>query len=181
MSGMEVVAHVTRSLVEKDLLTPYGKPAVAISAVTAFVLVTLPFFWGISVLTAAAFAAAVFLSSLVFAWNGYAFGVWFPPSSAAFAAISAAFSGWYAVYRANRSEKERIRKTFSRYVDPSVVEVLTKEGAMADSKGEMREVSVLFADIEGFTTVSESLSPTEAVARLNALFSKVNASIFLTR
>lgn len=181
MSGMEVIAHAVRSLVERDFLIPYGKPAVAVSAVAAFVLAVLPFYLGISVSVSAAFAALVFLSPLVFAWNGYAFGVWFPPSSSAFAALSAAFSGWYSVYRSNRAEKERIRKTFSRYVDPSVVEVLTKEGSIPDSKGEMREVSVLFADIEGFTTVSESLSPTEAVARLNALFSKVNASIFLTR
>lgn len=181
MSGMEVIAHAVRSLSEKDFLVPYGKDIVALSALSAFVLVTLAFFPGGSVLAASILSAFVFVLPFVFAWKGYGVGVWFPPSSAAFAVLSAALSGWYVVYRSNRAEKDRIRKMFSRYVDPSVVEVLTKGRTAPNPEGELREVSVLFADVEGFTTASESLSPTESVARLNVLFSKVNSAIFATR
>lgn len=41
-------------------------------------------------------------------------------------------------------------------------------------------MSVLFADIEGFTTLSESLDPEATVSRLNRIFSVANESIFST-
>ncbi|MDQ1343771.1 MAG: hypothetical protein QG650_491 [Patescibacteria group bacterium] len=56
-----------------------------------------------------------------------------------------------------------------------------KQDGIPSVKGELREVSVLFADIEGFTTVSEKLDPESTVACLNRLFSKVNSVIFSER
>jgi class 3 adenylate cyclase len=62
-------------------------------------------------------------------------------------------------------ERERIRETFGRYVDESVAAtILERQG---DARGEVREATILFTDIAGFTTIAEYLGPSELVAALN--------------
>jgi adenylate cyclase len=58
---------------------------------------------------------------------------------------------------------------FSRFVNPEVVQQLVTTGALKRG-GESRQVSVLFSDIRGFTTLSENRSPQEVVALLNRYF-----------
>ena len=64
-------------------------------------------------------------------------------------------------------ERARIRKIFSRYVDDDVVEKLLASGMLPDLGGEVCQVTVLFADIRNFTTISERLGPQEVVEMLN--------------
>ena len=51
------------------------------------------------------------------------------------------------------------------------------EEQMRAGQGEVREATILFTDIEGFTTISESLTPTELIATLNAYFDVVTRPI----
>jgi len=66
-------------------------------------------------------------------------------------------------------ERERIRETFGRYVDESVAStILERQADTGDEvNGEIREATILFTDIAGFTTVAEYLTPQELVAALN--------------
>jgi adenylate cyclase len=65
-------------------------------------------------------------------------------------------------------ERERIRDLFSRFVPESVVdEVLAKADEDLRLGGEKREVTVLFSDIRGFTTFSESRPPEVVIDVLN--------------
>jgi adenylate cyclase len=64
-------------------------------------------------------------------------------------------------------EREKIKTMFKRYVDDSVVDKLLKEDPEAFMKGKRRFMSVLFADIRGFTSYSETLSPQELVKTIN--------------
>jgi Adenylate cyclase, family 3 (some proteins contain HAMP domain) len=65
-------------------------------------------------------------------------------------------------------EREAFRQVFGRFVAPEVAdEVLA--GRLTD-RGERREVTVLFADIRGFTPLSESLEPERLVEVLNRWF-----------
>jgi adenylate cyclase len=66
-------------------------------------------------------------------------------------------------------EQHRIVSMFGQHVSPAVVErLLTQEVELG---GEVRHVCVMFLDIEGFTTFSESRKPEEVVVYLNSLFS----------
>jgi adenylate cyclase len=70
-------------------------------------------------------------------------------------------------------ERMRQRQLFGRYVADDVVKVLLAEDRKVDLAGEMKQVTVLFSDIRGFTTLSEKLKPREVVEMLNAYFTRV--------
>ena len=65
-------------------------------------------------------------------------------------------------------EKRHITDTFGRYVDPAILkELLVKGGAAEDLGGKTFNIAVLFVDIRGFTTMSESLDPPTVVEIIN--------------
>jgi adenylate cyclase len=68
-------------------------------------------------------------------------------------------------FLAEERERERIRKTFESYVAPTVVQEMLKHPEQLRLGGERREITVLFTDIRGFTTMSENLDP-EALVKL---------------
>jgi adenylate cyclase len=71
-----------------------------------------------------------------------------------------------------------IRATFSRYVAPSVVELLTSEGRQVELGGEKRELTAFFSDIRQFTSLSEFLDPARLVEMLNSYFEPMTEVIF---
>jgi adenylate cyclase len=75
-----------------------------------------------------------------------------------------------ADYLHERAARRQAVSQFSRFVNPHVVRQLVERGGLEGS-GQSREVSVLFSDIRGFTTLSEAKRPEEVVALLNRYFS----------
>ncbi|NWG39915.1 MAG: adenylate/guanylate cyclase domain-containing protein, partial [Hydrogenophilaceae bacterium] len=67
-------------------------------------------------------------------------------------------------------EKEHIRETFGKYVDPRVVRGLLENRLPADG-GQSQVMSVFFSDLAGFTQICEGLTPDAAVRFLNRYFS----------
>lgn len=88
-----------------------------------------------------------------------------------------------AIERAQLSEKveqeQKIRARMERYHSPAVVEEIVK-GSISTDDREIRnaELSILFADISGFTTVSETKKPEEVAEFLSHFFSCAVESIF---
>jgi class 3 adenylate cyclase/CHASE2 domain-containing sensor protein len=72
------------------------------------------------------------------------------------------------VYRfvSEKREKDRITNRFRSYVDPSLVNYVLEHPEKATLQGELRELSVVFTDLAGFTTISELLKE-ETVRLLN--------------
>lgn len=78
-----------------------------------------------------------------------------------------------------RQEREATVGLFGRFLDPRVVESLVRAGELRrDRKPEAREVTILFSDIRGFTTLSETRTPEAVVELLNRYFSKQVEVIF---
>jgi adenylate cyclase len=75
-------------------------------------------------------------------------------------------------YLVERRSRQRVTQLFSRFLDPRVVSNLVEQGeTSAAMSGQRREITVLFSDIRGFTTLSEQKSPQEVVDILNRYFS----------
>ena len=71
-------------------------------------------------------------------------------------------------YFRTQKEKRRVTETFGRYVDPAVMkELLERGGDALELGGKMYDIAVLFVDIRGFTTMSESLDPQTVVEIIN--------------
>ena len=66
------------------------------------------------------------------------------------------------------TEKERIGAIFGRFLAPALVEQLMDDPGMVQLGGVRREVTVLFADIRGFTGLAERRAPEEVVSILNS-------------
>jgi class 3 adenylate cyclase len=73
-----------------------------------------------------------------------------------------------AVLERSARELRRIDGLFRPYVSPALAADLERAPELAELGGTEREVTVLFADLQGFTTFSESRSPGESIAMLNA-------------
>jgi adenylate cyclase len=73
-------------------------------------------------------------------------------------------------------QKLILRNAFSRYVSPEIVKRITKLRGNLFA-GEERELSILFTDIRGFTTLSEKLSPRQVVNLLNRYFTPMTAIV----
>ncbi|MBN1425765.1 adenylate/guanylate cyclase domain-containing protein [Candidatus Fermentibacteria bacterium] len=83
-----------------------------------------------------------------------------------------------ALYLSEGREKRRYRQTFSRYVSRQVVEELLRDPNEVRLKGEQREITVLFCDIRGFTTFSETKAPEDVVAILDEFLSAMVDVVF---
>jgi len=73
--------------------------------------------------------------------------------------------------RAQEQETRRVRDTFERYVAPTVVQGLLADPRRVELGGERQRVTILFADIAGFTHLSEQVPPEELVKVLNGYLS----------
>ena len=62
-------------------------------------------------------------------------------------------------FLAEEKERERIKMTFQSYVAPEVVNEILKHPDRLHLGGERRELTIMFSDIRGFTTLSETLAP----------------------
>lgn len=77
-----------------------------------------------------------------------------------------------AEYLKEKRQREQAVQLFSRFLNPHVVQQLVGQGrTVASLSGQSRQISVLFSDIRGFTTLSEAHPPQQIVELLNRYFS----------
>jgi len=70
-------------------------------------------------------------------------------------------------YQTEGKQKRQIHKAFAHYVSPAVVTQMLAEPGRLGLGGEKRKLTLLFSDLEGFTTLSERLDAHELVSILN--------------
>jgi adenylate cyclase len=75
-------------------------------------------------------------------------------------------------------ERHVLRDTFSRYVSPELCEEILKNPEVLALGGRRRQVTVLFADIRNFTSMSEALAPEAVVEVLNTYFTEMVDLVF---
>lgn len=76
------------------------------------------------------------------------------------------------------SQEKRMKTTMYRYLTPHVAEQVMALGEDALMVGERKEVTILFSDIRGYTTLTENLGAAEVVSLLNQYFETMVESVF---
>jgi adenylate cyclase len=120
-------------------------------------------------------AAAGWTSVAVVALRG---GTWLNMVQPLSAMALALFAGTAYRYFVEDYQKRVVKRLFGRYVSKDVYEQLLAHPDRAELGGKRREMSVLFSDIRGFTTVTEQGNPEELVAQLNEYFSRMVDVVF---
>jgi adenylate cyclase len=177
MSGIQMHAGVADDILSNRFMRPAGAASrvVAVVAVALVVGVTaafvsVPWTVAVAIVTAAAFG---FLSIRLFAA-----GVFLDVSQPALALSLSLFGGVAYQYFVEGREKRRVKALFGRYVPRDVFHQLMTDPGLARLGGTRREMTVLFSDIRGFTTASESGTPEGIVTMLNEYFSRMVEVIF---
>jgi class 3 adenylate cyclase/CHASE2 domain-containing sensor protein len=174
--GVYVHATGVNNLLRRDAITeigPVSQSAIAvgfaaIAAVTALALAPL--------------AATLGFVALVAAWTGiataaFAHAIALPliePVTAGLAAMISTVG--YRFMLADREERF-LRESFGLYLAPQVIERMLASNKLPELGGEMRNVTVFFSDIAGFSSVAESMTPTKLVALMNEYLSAMTEII----
>jgi adenylate cyclase len=80
-------------------------------------------------------------------------------------------------YLKSEHERKYVRNAFSHYISPILVEKLVQNPEVLKLGGEMRDMSVLFCDIRGFTTISEQLNAEELTQFINLFLTSMTEVI----
>lgn len=92
--------------------------------------------------------------------------------------ILSLFFAYIYKFQVTDRDKRAIKKQFSSYVSPDVVEEISKNPDSVLVKGETRNMTIYFSDIEGFTGLSERAGAEQTVELLNEYFSEMTKIIY---
>lgn len=158
MPGVEVHAQVLESALTKTILS---QPNYAIGAelLTAIILGIIviwlaPMFGPITLVTMGAIFAALLIGT---SWYFYAtqrllIDFTYPLLSTTLIYLTLTFSNFVR----EQAQRRRIRSAFSQYLSPALVAELAQSPDKLRLGGEEREMTIMFSDVRGFTTISES-------------------------
>ncbi len=174
LPGVEVHATVVSNALQKRLLIRDGR-VIALDIVFIIVF-TLILTTSLSFVRRTLFALLLFLTTLglYYITNHFAFKYYPLNTSVLFPLISITLSYLGSeAYRNLIEEKHSrfLKKAFTSYVSPALVGEIMKNPDMLKLGGEKRNITVLFSDIRGFTTISEKLTPESLVSVLNQYLS----------
>lgn len=99
-----------------------------------------------------------------------------------FSSVSATFVSLSAInFLATIKEKSFLRSAFSRYLSPEVINEIIADPSKLNLGGEKREMTAIFTDIQGFSTISETLDPADLVKLLNLYLTDMSNIILENR
>jgi adenylate cyclase len=128
---------------------------------------------GSAVLGGIAVAAVIGVSWYAFA----AFGWLVDPIYPAIALTAIYLTGTLFVFLRTERERNRVRHAFGHYMAPALVERLADDPSRLKLGGEIRDMTLLFSDVRGFTAISEGLDAEELTLFLNSLFTPLSKII----
>lgn len=166
LSGVEIEAHVLSQLLENrslhEVTTQQYFLITLLMAGFGCLLAMLPMrLWFKLSISLLLVPVAWLVALLIFTWQGYILPMVVPTLACFGALVISAFWQWRNEYRL----RERVHDAFGRFLAPEIVEQILQNADRLEMSGEVREVSFLFTDLEGFTRLTESNSP-QAMVRL---------------
>ena len=157
MYPQQIQGHMLQNFVDgsnitRNELSPFVELLVAFMGMVliGFAVYKLPLVWtapiSILILGTEAYASVWFYTNKLMLIDAT-----FPVISGFLVFTHSAFNNFYKQYRL----RQQIKGQFSKYISPDYVDMLVKDPSLMKLGGERREMSFLFADIVGFTPISE--------------------------
>ncbi len=126
-----------------------------------------------ALLGAAAVASATAGSVYAFLWQSMLFDPVVPSLSVLAVFLTAAFISFLRT----EHDRNQIRSAFGHYLAPELVKRLADNPGSLKLGGETREITILFCDIRGFTTICENRAPEEITTLLNRFLTPMTSTI----
>ena len=177
MPGVQIHATVADSILSNRFIRQapgWTRIAGVLVCASGAALLALGLSYRLGATAAALLAAAWFGVGLLL----FQRGVWLNLAEPIAAAGLALFAGTAYRYFVEDREKRKVKRLFGRYVSRDVYEQLLAHPEQAELGGQRRQMSVLFSDIRGFTSVTENGDPEALVAQLNEYFGRMVDVVF---
>jgi adenylate cyclase len=184
LPGVEIHATVAANSIDNRFIVRDGRTAaieivaiLLLPAILAFLLSLVP--GTLAGLGIFASITALFISGNYILFSKYLVDVtiFYPLLSVALSQVTSEAYRNLIVERKGRS----LKKAFSSYVSPDLVKQIEKDPDKLVLGGEQREITILFSDIRGFTSISEGLTPQELVRLLNEYLSPMTRIVLQER
>ena len=166
MSGVEVQATILENVINNSFL---GTNLLADALLTllaglagCLIAFRLHRVW-VMVPAVAILIALVWLGIFIAFDSGFLLDLLMPTIAIIAGAGATVLARWSATTR----ERRFIHDTFSHYLAPQVVAALLEDPSRVRLGGERRDLTILFSDIRGFTTLSETMGPQELAQFMN--------------
>jgi adenylate cyclase len=178
--GVEVHANVIQDLLEGGpLQRPEWMSVVDVAVLAALGLALTLLLPRLGVRRGALLALGALAGYLLVAHELFqALGLWLNVVYPSLLVAALFVSATLVQYFSAESEKRSLRTAFQYYVPATVIDELVSDTAKLRLGGEKRELTVLFCDIRGFTSISELLAPEELVRFLNIYFTAMTRKVF---
>lgn len=171
--GLMIQAQMLSTLINEAVV----RPAPFLVAFMLCVAAALPWFIAMR-LAPAVMTCALGVALMLGAGAAALHAGWRVDLSAALAALLLAVPGrWIAESLLEIRERRRLRRAFAGYVSPGMMEEILAGRISGEPGGELRDICVMFADVRGFTTLSESMSPQAVMTLLNRYFERMTQAI----
>lgn len=177
--GVEILANVIDSILSRRALRSLGAwteaaYTLALALTVALLTVSMRPYVGLALVTAL-WAAVVGLHWMLFGRG------WVLPLVPVSVAMAGAYLGVVvAGYVAEEREKKRIRSAFGHYLAPQVLEEVLRSPERLRLGGERRRITVLFSDIEGFSSLAEKIAADDVSSILNEYLDRMMGCIKAT-
>lgn len=177
-SGVEVNATILDNLLHRSFLrhVPQG-----FSLGISVLVLALSCIAGIFLRRGGLIAQICFLAAWVITcfWAAH-LGWWLPMVDVLLGMLFVGVATGVLQYQIEGRQHRFIRNAFKYYISPEVIEQIVEDPSMLRLGGERRELSIFFSDIQGFTGISERLSPDQLVQFLNRFLSEMSTIILQT-
>lgn len=180
MAGIEIHAQVLEQILGGQYLQrpdwAHGAETLGLGVIGLVMIVfvhRLGALWT-AVVGAVAVAGAIGASWVAFARYSMLFDPIYPSAAALAIYLSASLLG----YLRTEGERRHVRRAFSQYLAPAIVEQLSRNPKLLRLGGELRELTVMFSDIRDFTKIAEKLDPAALTHLINSILTPLTAAIY---